>query len=166
LAAIIVLVLAWWLYQRHHEASISKNPPPVITKDHGQSSGTKTQTTSPLPGQGGAVDQQGQATAPPPASSTPVSSASGQNTLEQPSSGAKLSSGDTISGTAHVSNIQFRLTDDVTGVISQGSLNVVNGKYAGLLKFHTTGTAGRLDVFSLDPTTGAEANEVQVQVSF
>jgi hypothetical protein len=95
-----------------------------------------------------------------------ATSASGLITLKSPVANSTFKSGGTISGTAKVSKVWYRLVDDNSGVISQGApLNVVNGKFSATLRFHAYGKTGHLDVFSFN-SNGAEANEVSVKVNF
>jgi hypothetical protein len=92
-------------------------------------------------------------------------SSSGQITLYSPSKNSLFQNGDVISGASTLSTVNFRLIDDVSGVIAEGSLGVVNGKFSGKFSFSTTGTNGRLDIFSID-TGGIENNNVEVPVRF
>jgi len=94
-----------------------------------------------------------------------VVSDSGNITVKQPVANAKLQSGAVLSGSAKVSTVNFRLIDSNVGVISEGTLNVVNGNFSGTLNFTPQSSSGRLDVFSTD-SQGVELNEVQISVSF
>jgi hypothetical protein len=116
--------------------------------------------------QGGAVDNKGVT---PPANkatdtSKPTSSSSGIITLEQPVANAALKSGDIVSGTARVDTIQYRLVDDKAGVLAQGPLSVVDGKFSGTLQFKAFGTTGTLKVFSIDSQSGAEINRIELPI--
>jgi hypothetical protein len=118
--------------------------------------------------QGGAIDKHGAATAADTATdeSSWKTSTSGLITLQQPIDRAEIASGDTIRGVAQVSTVQYRLVDDSIGVLAQGSLNVVNGKFSGILQFSHKSSTGQLKVFSLDPQTGAEKNHADIIVNF
>ena len=94
-----------------------------------------------------------------------IVSDSGNITVKQPLANAQLQSGAALSGSAKVSMINFRLIDSSVGVISEGTLNVVNGNFSGTLSFTPHSSSGRLDVFSTD-SQGVELNEVQISVSF
>jgi hypothetical protein len=94
-----------------------------------------------------------------------VVSKSGDITVKQPIANATFHSGDTLSGSAKVGVISFRLIDDDVGVISQGTLNVVNGDFSGTLNFTPQAPTGRLDVFTTNDQ-GVELNEVQISVRF
>jgi hypothetical protein len=93
-------------------------------------------------------------------------SASGVITLQQPIDGATLKTGDTIRGIATVESIQYRLEDNRMGVIAQGNLSVVDGKFSGILQFTPKGTNGTLDIFTFDPSSGAEINHADINVKF
>lgn len=112
----------------------------------------------------GSTDTNGQATANT-NSSQWITSASGNITVEQPIANATIQSGTTLSGTAKVSTVNYRLVDDSVGVISEGTLNVVNGKFSGNLNFTPHSSGGRLDVYSTAPN-GAELNEIEIAVNF
>ena len=86
-------------------------------------------------------------------------------TVYNPAKGAVLKSGDTIAGEAKADKVSFRLMDNVSGVISQGTISVSSGKYSGVFNFSTTGTEGRLDVFTTD-ADGIESNVVEIPVRF
>jgi len=94
-----------------------------------------------------------------------VTSASGDITVKQPLANSKIGDGSTLSGSAKVGQIHYRLSDNKVGVVSQGILNVVNGNFSGTIHFSPQGTGGRLDVFSTD-SVGVEYNEIQVNVSY
>lgn len=94
-----------------------------------------------------------------------ITSTSGNITVEQPIANATFASGDTLSGTAKVSSVNFRLIDNSVGVISEGSLNVVNGKFSGKINFTPHSSGGQLDVFSTD-ANGAEINEIQIAIKY
>lgn len=76
-----------------------------------------------------------------------------------------LKKGDAISGASSLPKIYFRLIDDVSGVIAQGTLTVIDGKFAGSFDFSTSGTNGRLDVFQAS-SDGVESSNIMVPVRF
>lgn len=92
-------------------------------------------------------------------------SASGNITVKSPVANQTIKNGSVLSGSAKVSQIHYRLSDNKVGVIAQGALDVVNGNFSGVLKFSSQGSGGRLDVFSTD-SQGVEYNEVQINVGF
>lgn len=98
-------------------------------------------------------------------SSSWTTSTSGNITVQQPAAKAKLASGSILSGTAKVSTVHYRLSDDSVGVLTQGTLTVVNGKFSGSLNFDAKASTGRLDVFTTNDL-GVESDEIQIGVTF
>jgi hypothetical protein len=92
-------------------------------------------------------------------------SQSGLTTVKSPTSNSLFKSGDSLYGSSKQSIVQYRLIDNDIGVISEGTISVVNGNFSGLINFQARGSAGRLDVFNADEN-GRESNEVQVPVKF
>jgi hypothetical protein len=95
-----------------------------------------------------------------------TTSSSGNITLQQPTANMPLASGDTITGLANVSTVQFILKDSQVGEIAQGSMNVTNGKFSGTLQFTPHASSGTLEVFYADPTDGAEKDIININVAF
>jgi hypothetical protein len=161
-------------YLLHKAPRIQDEPP---SQSSGQSSSnTKSSSSSQHDGgpssatgqgvrQTQASDTNGQSVA----STSPSqwsTSASGLITLKSPVANSTFKSGGTISGTARVSKVWYRLVDDNAGVISQGQpLSVVGGKFSATLNFHSYGKTGHLDVYSFN-SNGAEVNEVSVPLHF
>ena len=172
-AVLLLLVILggayWWYYLR--------TPSTLVVTKSGNFTGNSQPTssaTNPAPQKqptsntghsiGSATDTNGQATT----STNPsqwVTSTSGNITVEQPVANASVRSGDTLSGTAKVSTVSFRLVDNSVGVVAEGNLNVVNGKFSGKLDFTAHSSGGQLDVFSTGPN-GVEVNEIQIAVNF
>lgn len=100
----------------------------------------------------------------PPASSW-SRSADGSIIVYTPAKDALLTNGSTISGTSGHDTVYFRLIDDVSGVIAQGSLKVTAGKFSGNLSFSTSARLGRVDVFTASPE-GIESNNIEIPVRF
>lgn len=94
-----------------------------------------------------------------------TSSKDGNITVYSPAKDSKVISGDSVSGASKLTSISFRLIDDVKGVIAQGSLSVVDGKFSGKFNFSTTGTNGRLDIFSVSDD-GVESSNIELPVRF
>jgi hypothetical protein len=92
-------------------------------------------------------------------------SSSGNVVVYSPAQNSVLKSGETLSGSATASRVSFRLIDNVSGVISQGSISVVNGKFSGTFDFDSKATEGRVDVFTVAPD-GTESNNVSIPVKF
>jgi hypothetical protein len=97
--------------------------------------------------------------------STWITSASGEITVQQPVANSVLLNGDYLVGTAKVNIVSYTLIDDRVGVVSQGSLNVVNGKFSGSILFTPHSSGGRLDVYSTNGK-GVEFNQIQIGVRF
>ena len=76
-----------------------------------------------------------------------------------------LSKGDVLSGESSSDNISFMLTDNVSGLIAQGKITVVNGKFSGTFDFKTTATEGRLDIY-IENADGVESSIVEIPVRF
>lgn len=135
---------------------------------------SSSSTTSPPPKKqptsntgrtiGGGTDTQGSSTATTNKSQW-ITSKSGTITVEQPIANATLHSGDILSGTAKVDTVNFRLIDDSVGVIADGTLQVVDGKFSGKLGFTPHASTGRLDIFSTD-SQGVEQNEIEIGVKY
>jgi hypothetical protein len=143
-------------------------PTPIPKSDVSGSSTSSTKTTTPNNSArtiGGAVDTKGTSTT----TTSPsqwVSSASGQITVKQPTANATIQNGSTLSGSASVSQVDYTLIDDNEGVISQGTLNVVNGNFSGILQFAAHSSSGRLDIYSTSSFGGPEQNEIEITVNF
>lgn len=118
--------------------------------------------------QGSVTNQAGQTTTSTPPSSQWTTSSSGAITLQQPYPNETIQSGVALGGTANstVSTVDFILTDSAVGQIAQGSLNVVNGKFSGILNFTNHSTKGTLQVYSPNPTNGAEENIINIDVNY
>jgi hypothetical protein len=86
-------------------------------------------------------------------------------TLFEPKSGAKLSSGDKITGKSTLNEVDYLLIDGETGVISQGKITVTNGTFSKNIFFKNISSSGRLDVFSTE-TNGKESNLIEIDVKF
>lgn len=100
----------------------------------------------------------------PPKSQWTVSS-TGQITLYEPADSQQLVSGDTISGKSSFKEVNFRLIDNVSGVIATGSLPVKNGKFSGTFSFDTSASEGRLDVFGIR-NDGTEFSTIELPIRF
>ncbi len=171
LGLLIVLVAGGaWIYHNHNS-----NPNLAASKSKSKVTGT---TSKPTPHKvpestvtngnrdGGVVDQNGKTSGTLPPSSQWVLSTSGNITLQLPSPNTTVRSGDTLSGLAKVSSVQFILKDNSVGLIAQGNLKVVDGKFSGILKFTPHSNSGKLEVYYPNPSNGAEEDIVEINVSF
>ena len=141
-----------------------KTPAPVSNV-----SGTTSPTNKNLGGNNGtsngsSTDTGGTSTATT-STSQWITSTSGAITLKQPVANSTLLDGAIISGSATVPQVNIRLIDNSVGVIDQGTLDVVNGNFSGILHFQSKASSGQLDVFSTGPNA-VELNEIQVTVNF
>ncbi len=175
LLALLVLVLliggaAYWRLKIYEPAdkviTTAGNVPKPATSN--SSAGTPAPAKNPA-GNGqrnisGGTDTNGQSTATTNSSQWIVSK-SGNITVQEPIANATIKSGSMLIGLAKVSQVNFRLVDNTAGVISEGTLNVVDGKFSGALNFTPHSSGGRLDVFSTD-ANGVEINEIQIAVKF
>jgi len=145
-------------------STIKSSLPPTSTTAPADKQPTSGSTTST--GQGTDVDNKGKVTTPPTTNSRLwTASQSGVITVKQPTAQTTFKSGDTVSGSASVPQVQYRLIDDQTGILTEGSLSVVNGNFSGTLQFQPVATTGRLDVFTVN-AAGVESNEVEISVNF
>lgn len=94
-----------------------------------------------------------------------ISSKSGDVTVYSPTSGQLTRSGDQISGKTSLDSVNFRIIDNLSGVIASGKLKVVKGKFSGTIDFSTNADKGRIDVFgTLD--SGKEFSNIEIPVKF
>lgn len=169
-AAIVIFVAAGYIIHRHNSPKVSPVPTATITQLPNHTSASDRTDSNQLnkpagSGQGIGEDTHGTDSNVNTPSNQWTRSASGLLTLKQPVSGSMLSTGTTISGSAEVSQVYYRLIDDKSGVISQGVLEVASGNFSGKIVFYSHGDSGRLDVYSLDGS-GREINEIQILVKF
>lgn len=94
-----------------------------------------------------------------------LSSADGVISVYSPTKNSILASGQSITGESTSKTISFRLIDNVSGVIAQGTISGVNGKFSGIFDFQTSATEGRLDVF-ISNSNGVESSNVEIPVRF
>jgi hypothetical protein len=93
------------------------------------------------------------------------SSKDGVITVYEPSKNGLVTGNSSLSGASSLSKVSFRLIDDVSGVIAQGTLSVANGKFSGNFDFSTSGTNGRLDIFSAT-IDGVESSNIEIPIRF
>ncbi|MDO8265895.1 MAG: hypothetical protein Q7T41_03055 [Candidatus Saccharibacteria bacterium] len=94
-----------------------------------------------------------------------IVSKTGEITVYTPSVDQLLKSGNTLSGESALSIISYRVIDNISGVINEGKLSVVNGKFSGTISFTTTATEGRLDIYS-SKEDGVEFSNIEIPVRF
>lgn len=81
--------------------------------------------------------------------SKPTTSQTGEITVYSPQQNQSVSRDIIVAGTAKIKTIMYRVSDDVTGVIETGSLNVINGKFSGTLKITTGAKTGQVSFFGV-----------------
>ncbi len=177
LAALVLLLLGgviWLLLARDNVKFLNQTPG---TKDD------NAETTSDAPtaqsdfsegddrvipdstrDEGTITDNQGQINETPNQSSWSLSK-TGEIIVYSPYKNSLLRSGDKLTGTSSLSSVSFRLIDDTSGVIAQGQLSVVNGKFSGTFNFSSSAQEGRLDVFATR-SDGVEYGNIEVPVRF
>jgi hypothetical protein len=166
-SVLVVLLFTGGIYlvHRHYEKPEAKTTSKAVTAQNNFTGGKKRSTSSGDASQGGATDNHGKTTTLTTNQSQWAISASGDITLESPIANGTMQTGYTIEGTAKVSLVQYRLVDANTGVIAQGSLNVVNGAFSGTLQFQSHATTGQLDIFSYN-SSDVEINNINLPVKF
>ncbi len=166
--AVILLLLVGAVAYASLVLSRKLQKPPMPTSSPAYTQGqVRPQAPTSNLSQGGATDLNGSTTPQTPAAPTSgVSSASGKITLNSPGNNDTIYSGVTVRGISSLPSVQYRLVDDTVGVVAQGKLNVVDGKFSAILKFVSRGRTGKFEVFSYDPATGAEINSVRIIVLF
>jgi len=92
-------------------------------------------------------------------------SPNGSITVYTPNANASLASGSVLSGKSVIPKVSFRLIDNVSGVIAQGDIAVINGNFSGTFNFSTNASEGRLDIFNMRED-GTEVNNVEIPVRF
>lgn len=85
--------------------------------------------------------------------------------LYSPAAQTKITSGQIVSGTSTLPTVNFRVIDSVSGVIAQGELVVVDGKFSGNINFNTAAAEGRLDLYATKED-GAEYANIEIPISF
>lgn len=83
--------------------------------------------------------------------------------VHSPTAQQVLKSGSLLEGSSTSNKISFRLIDNVSGVIAQGDLNVIDGKFSGKFLFSTSANEGRVDIFTINPD-GTESNNISIDV--
>lgn len=86
-------------------------------------------------------------------------------TLYTPGNNQLLKSGDVVEGESSLDSVNFRLIDNVSGVISMGQISVVDGKFSGTINFNTKATEGRLDIYATS-VDGSEYSSLEIPINF
>lgn len=139
--------------------SISSNKSAIPSNYSG---GDNRTTTTYEKAEGGVSSTNGNIETIPPVSQW-SSSKDGMITVYSPTINGLFKNGQSLSGTASISNVSYRLIDSVSGVIASGSINVNNGKFSGIFNFQSRASNGRLDIFSANEL-GIESSVIEIPV--
>jgi len=94
-----------------------------------------------------------------------ISSSSGDITLYSPVVNQKVSGQVTVSGSAKVSEVFYRINDDVNGMIGSGRLTVHSGYFSGNLTVSTKASTGSFEVYSFN-SQGQEINNISISIKY
>lgn len=97
--------------------------------------------------------------------SDPIISSTGEITLYTPKQNSTVGQQVTVAGTSSLDTVMYRVSDDVSGLISSGSLRVVDGKFSGTLRIETNGKNGQLDFYGIK-SDGNEYSNIAVTLKF
>jgi len=162
-----LVVFLGYRYYNHNQPRVSPNPKPTITSLPSSTTSTNTKSINPTPSHSTSISNATVNNTSSSPVSTPSSSwtqsQSGVITVKTPVANSTIKNGFQLIGSAETSEVQYRLTDNNVGVISQGTIPVVSGNFSASINFTSSGTTGRLDVFTTD-NNGKEINEVQIHV--
>lgn len=101
-----------------------------------------------------------------PPGQTPAAESSTAITITSPAAGARNSGGTKLEGTApNVRTVNYRIQSDDRGLIGQGELAVINGRYSGSVAVNGASGSGFIEVFVFD-TEGREQKHSKVEVNF
>jgi len=169
-AAAVLAVGSYFLYLRMTKKSDTNigdkttSTAPSAQENFTNGSDRPIATTPENRGDATIADNQGQQTVIP-SKSQWTTSKTGEITVYTPAKDKILIKGDLISGESSLAVIYYRVIDDVSGMISQGQLAVVNGKFSGAISFTTTATNGRIDAYSATDS-GKEFSNVELPIRF
>ena len=166
LFAVLEITNTTHLFHKGPKVSVLSPPLQSLPAKPAANNGEKSPTVSSSVNQQTATDKKGQI----PSNVTSdqskwTTSQSGVITLKEPQSNSLFKSGDDLFGSSSLGQVQYRLIDNQVGVVSEGTVSVVNGNFTASVNFKSYSTSGRLDVFTTD-ANGKEFNEVQVPLNF
>lgn len=167
--AVLLAVGGYFLYQKIYKKNVDAGDRTTSTAPSAQENftegGDRPIATSPEnKGNAAVADNQGQI-ATTPDKSLWSTSKTGEITVYTPSKNILLVNGDVIAGESTLNIVYYRIIDEVSGMIAQGQLGVVNGKFSGAISFSTTATNGRIDIYGANDS-GKELGNVEVPVRF
>lgn len=170
IAVSIVLATLIFIRKKSGEPTVNKtdekttSAAPSAQPDYKTDSDRTPQSTNEEKGSAGVSDTGGNSVQTTDSSQW-TTSKTGEITVYSPFKNAVLSNGDVVSGASSLSVVYYRIIDNVSGMISQGQLNVVSGKFSGSLSFSTKATEGRLDVYGATDS-GKEFSNVEIPIKF
>lgn len=151
-----------WPFPAKSPSSTNTNTTvPNDNEEYVQNGGGSGQDDSPTAGSG-ITDTEGKNVN---ASNSGVSSDSQNITLYNPVKNQRLKSGDSITGKASTQTVYYRISDDINGMISNGQLKVVDGKFSGIINVNTSAKNGTFEVYSFN-TEGQEINNINIEVTY
>jgi hypothetical protein len=130
--------------------------------DSGDSNKDAGNTLNENQGSAGASDTNGQSST---STGSPRTSSTNEITVYLPLDNAVVKSGQELSGTSSLSEVSYRIIDNVSGVIGSGTLKVVNGNFSGILDINSTASEGRIDVYGTRADL-TEFSNIKIPVKF
>lgn len=166
IAALIFLYLSNRAPQNNTPTSSATTTSSELTAQDNFSEGNERQPSSTSQDKGNAVisDAQGLINQIPEQSQW-ITSSTGEITLYTPFKKQNIGTGDWISGESTLPAVNYRIIDDLSGVISSGTLSVVDGKFAGTINVKTSAASGRIDVYGQKADL-TEFSNIEIEVSF
>ena len=95
----------------------------------------------------------------------PITSSSGQITVFSPAKNSLIAPGQLLTGTSTLPRINYRIIDDVSGMITLGELAVQGGNFSGTIDFNTTATTGQIDIYATRDN-GVEFSNIEIPIRF
>lgn len=122
--------------------------------------------TTPEPSASG-TDQNGSTDSQTPDQSTWSTSKDGTSIVVYgPAQNSLFTSGSSVFGSATSDTVSYRLSDNVSGLLTSGTANVVDGKFSIKLSFTSSASAGNIEIFNQQNLYGPESNNVLIPVKF
>lgn len=179
IACILVVVTMVFILEKTHTTNLIKAPTeaerpssnakttskqPSAQSDFSDGQPRKEATQSNM-NEGTVSDNNGRIDSLPPEDQWTKSADGKSIVVYSPSANQTLKSGQQLTGASSSAVVNFRLIDNIQGVIASGSINVVDGKFAGTFDFSTTAEQGQVDIFTT-ASNGSESNTISIPVRF
>lgn len=94
-----------------------------------------------------------------------IGSDSGEIKVYSPLPNSKVDMNQLIFGDTNLQKINYRIIDNISGVIASGELIAKNGSFSGKVTFNTNASEGRIDIYSTK-TDGTEYNNIEIPIRF